>query len=219
MGFYKHRIYPWLISKLSNPEPILQIRQRIIPMAQGIVLEIGAGSGLNFTHYLPDKVDKLYALEPNSGMIRFAEQQRLKTRLDVEYIGLPGERIPLPDDSVDTVVSTFVLGTIPGVAEALQGIRRVLRPDGKFLFCEIGLSPKPEVQRWQVRWKPITKWAFQGLDLSKNIPNLIESAGFQIDNLETMYFDETSPASQAWTHCYLGTATHQNKNTPSHGNN
>jgi len=124
---------------MGDPKPIREIRQRIIRLARGTVLEIGAGSGANFAHHDPARVTKLYALEPNPGMIRLAERQQLRTRLDVEYLDLPGERIPLEDQSVDEIVSTFTLGTIPDVLEALRGMRRVLRPGGKeTTFSELG---------------------------------------------------------------------------------
>jgi ubiquinone/menaquinone biosynthesis C-methylase UbiE len=119
---------------MGDPKPIREIRERIIGLAKGVVLEIGGGSGANFVHYDPTRISKLYALEPNPGMIRLAEQQRLRTKLDVEYLDLPGERIPLEDRSVDSIVSTFTLGTIPDVVEALRGMRRVLRPSGQVIF-------------------------------------------------------------------------------------
>ena len=131
MYIYGNQIYPFLVSRMGDPKPIREIRKRIIGQAGGVVLEIGAGSGANFVHYDPTRVTKLYALEPNPGMIRLAERQRLRTKLDVEYLGLLGERIPLEDRSVDSIVSTFTLGTIPDVVEALRGMRRVLRPGGE----------------------------------------------------------------------------------------
>src|SRR5262249_35223293 len=134
MSFYRDHVYPHLVSVLGNPKPIREIRQRIIPMAQGNVLEIGAGSGVNFTYYDPAKVIKLYALEPNPGMIRLAEPERGRSKLEIEFLGLSGERIPLGDGVVDTVVSTFTLCTIIGVAEAIRGIGRVLSPGGTFIF-------------------------------------------------------------------------------------
>jgi len=114
MPFYKDRVYPHLVSALGNPKPIQTIRQRLVPLAQGKVLEIGVGPGVNFAHYDSAKVTKVYALEPNLGMIRMAEQQGCRTELDIEFLDLPGERIPLVDGSIDTVVSTFTLCTIPG---------------------------------------------------------------------------------------------------------
>src|SRR6266849_6790077 len=149
MPFYRDHIYPHLVRKLGDPQPIRDIRGRIIPLAEGKVLEIGVGPGVNFVHYDPAKVTKLYALEPNPGMVRLADQQRRRTKLDIEFVDLPGERIPLGNGSVDTVVSTFTLCTVSGVVEALRGIGRVLRPGGKFIFFEHGLSPDLRVQRWQ----------------------------------------------------------------------
>jgi ubiquinone/menaquinone biosynthesis C-methylase UbiE len=134
MPFYRDHIYPHLVSVLGDPKPIQQVRQRVIPLAKGDVLEIGVGPGVNFVHYDPSRVSRVYALEPNPGMIRLAEQHRRQTDLKIEFLDLPGERIPLEDRSVDTVVSTFTLCTIPGVVEAIRGIGRVLRPGGKFIF-------------------------------------------------------------------------------------
>src|SRR5262249_16216643 len=107
MLFYRDHVYPHLVSMLGNPKPIREVRQRIVPLAQGIVLEIGVGPGVNFRHYDPARVSKLYALEPNPGMVRLAETHRRRTKLNVELLDLPGERIPLEAGSVDTVVSTF----------------------------------------------------------------------------------------------------------------
>ena len=134
MSFYRNQIYPLIVTVLGNPEPIHKIRQKIVPQAQGVVLEVGVGSGTNFTYYDPAKVSKLYALEPNAGMLERADNQRRRTTLEVEFIGAPGEQIPLSDASVDTVVSTFTLCTISSVADAIRGIHRVLRPRGQFLF-------------------------------------------------------------------------------------
>ena len=187
MPFYRDRIYPHLVRKLGDPPPIREIRGRIIPLAEGKVLEIGVGPGVNFVHYDPARVTKIYALEPNPGMILLADQQRRRTKLDIEFLGLPGERIPLGNGSVDTVVSTFTLCTVPGVVEALQGVGRVLRPGGKFIFFEHGLSPDPRVQRWQ-RWsEPITYWVFEGCHVTRDVPSLITQSGLKIEQMETGY--------------------------------
>jgi ubiquinone/menaquinone biosynthesis C-methylase UbiE len=162
MPFYKDHVYPHLVSVLRNPKPIEEIRRRIIPLAQGNVLEVGVGPGVNFTHYDPARVSKLYALEPNPGMLRRAEEQGRGTQLEIEFLDLPGERIPLEDASIDTVVSIFTLCTIPGVAQAIRGIKRVLKPSGKLIFFEHGLSPDPQVQCWQERSEPLFRWAFEG---------------------------------------------------------
>ena len=203
MPFYKDRVYPHLVTMLGNPKPIREVRQRILPLAKGRVLEIGVGPGVNFIHYDPAKVSKVYALEPNLGMIRMAEQQRRRTELDVEFLDLPGERIPLGDGSVDTVVSTFTLCTIPGVVEAIRGIRRVLRPGGKFIFFEHGLSPDPRVRRWQEWSEPLFHLAFEGCHVTRDIPSLIREGGFKIEQMDTAYL---APFPKSGSHCWWGTA-------------
>jgi SAM-dependent methyltransferase len=204
MPFYKDHIYPYLVDILGDPSPIQKIRQQIIPQAQGKVLEIGAGSGANFRHYDPAKVNKLYALEPNPGMIRLAERQRRKTKLDIEFLDLPGERIPLEDGTIDTVVSTFTLCTIPGILDAIRGIARVLKPSGKLIFFELGLSPDIAVQRWQTRLESVHHWLFQGLYLTRNIPSLLIEGGFQIDEMQAGYIASFPKSS---TYCWWGTAS------------
>jgi ubiquinone/menaquinone biosynthesis C-methylase UbiE len=188
--FYRDYIYPHLVDILGDPPPILEIRKRIIPTAQGRVLEIGVGSGANFPHYDSTRVSKLYALEPNLRMIQLAARRARQTRLDIEFLDLPGERIPLEDGAVDTVVSTFTLCTIPGIEEAIRGIARVLKPDGKLVFFELGFSPDPQVQRWQRRLEPVTRWLFQGLYLTRDISDLITQGSFQIDRIEAGYLAE-----------------------------
>src|SRR6266545_7286819 len=101
MPFYRDSVYPYLVDKLGDPPPIRKIRQQIIPLAEGNVLEIGVGSGANLVHYDPARVNKLYALEPNPGMIRLAQKQLRRTRLNIEFLDLPGERLPLEDATVD----------------------------------------------------------------------------------------------------------------------
>jgi SAM-dependent methyltransferase len=208
MPFYKDYVYPYLVDTLGDPPPIQKIRQQIIPFAQGTVLEIGVGSGANFVHYDAAGVTKLYALEPNPGMLRLAERQRLKTKLNIEFIGLPGERIPLEDGSVDTVVSTFTLCTIPGIVEAIRGLARVLKPNGKLIFFELGLSPDPEVQRWQTRLEPLQHWLFQGLYLTRDIPALIVQGGFQIEGMESGYLAQFP---KSLSYCWWGTAIPQSQ--------
>ena len=203
MPFYKDRVYPHLVTMLGNPKPIREVRQRILPLAEGRVLEIGVGPGVNFVHYDPAKVNKVYALEPNPGMIRMAEQQRRGTKLDVEFLDLPGEHIPLGDGSVDTVVSTFTLCTIPGVVEAIRGIRRVLRPGGKFIFFEHGLSPDPRVRRWQKWSEPLFHLAFEGCHVTRDIPSLIRQGGFKIEQMDAAYL---APFPKSGSHCWWGTA-------------
>jgi ubiquinone/menaquinone biosynthesis C-methylase UbiE len=203
MPFHRDRIYPHLVSLLGNPKPFRKVRQRIVPSAQGKVLEIGVGPGVNFAHYDPARVSKVYALEPNPGMIRLAERRRCLTGLDVEFLDIPGEHIPLEEGSVDTVVSTFTLCTIPGVLEAIRGFGRVLKPGGRLIFFEHGLSPDPRIRRLQEWWEPITRWVFEGCHLTRDIPSLLTQGGFQIEQMETAYLAEFP---KSFTHCWWGTA-------------
>jgi len=204
MSFYNDRVYPYLINAWGNPAPIRKIRERLIPPAKGIVLEIGFGTGANLIHYNPARITKLYALEPNPGMIRFAEQKLRESRLSVEFLDLPGEQIPLPDEAVETVISTFTLCTIPGIAEAVQGIRRVLKPNGRLIFFELGLSPDLRVQRWQKLWEPIFQRLFGGLYLTRDIPALLTAyGGFQIDQMESGYL---AKFPKSWTYSWWGSA-------------
>ena len=203
MSLFRDHIYPYLVDKLGDPPPIKKIRQQLIPQAQGQVLEIGAGSGANFIHYDAERVTRLYALEPNPGMIRRAQKQLLGTNLNIEFIDLPGERIPLGEETIDTVVSTFTLCTIPGIMEAIQEVRRVLRQDGRLIFFELGLAPDPAVQRRQKQLEPVFRWLFQGLYLTRDIPALIVQGGFQIRQVKMGYLAEFPKSS---TYCWWGTA-------------
>ena len=203
MGFYRDRVYPQLVSRLGNPEPIRELRRKLLPFAHGTVLEVGVGPGVNFGYYDPRRVTRLYALEPNPAMIRLAEEERRRTELEIEFLGLPGERIPLADSSVDTAVSTFTLCTIPGVAEAIRGIGRALKPAGRLIFLEIGVSPDVRVRRWQQRWEPIHRRLFGGLFLTRNIPSLLQQGGFELERVEAGY---VARFPKCWSHCYWGTA-------------
>jgi SAM-dependent methyltransferase len=209
MPFYRDKIYPYLVSVLGNPKPIEDIRRRIVPMAQGNVLEIGVGPGVNFTHYDPARVSKVYALEPNPGMLQRAEKQRRRTQVEIEFLDFPGERIPLGDASVDTVVSTFTLCTIPRVVEAIRGVRRVLKPSGKFIFFEHGLSPDPPVRRWQKRSEPMFRWAFEGCHVTRDIPSLICKCGFNIEQVDAGY---VSSFPKSGSYCWWGIAVPESRN-------
>lgn len=203
MPIYRDRIYPFLVNTFGNPLAIKNKRQQIIPLAQGNVLEIGVGSGANFPYYDSAKVSKLYALEPNPGMIRLAKSQLHQMILNVEFLDLRGEQIPLNNETIDTVVSTFTLCTIPKVEDALRGIKRVLKPSGKLIFFEIGLSPDHQIRRWQKLFEPIAQMAFEGLLLTRDIPSLIIQSGFHIEEVETGYMAQFP---KSWTYCYWGTA-------------
>ena len=203
MPFYQNRIYPRLVRWLGNPGPILDLRRQIVPLAQGRVLEIGVGSGANFVHYDVGRITTLYALEPNPEMLQLAQLELRRTKLNVQFLEAPGERIPLDDGTVDTVVSTFTLCIIPAVAEAMGSIARVLKPGGKLIFLENSVSADPRVRRWQKWWDPIHHRVFAGLYLTRDIPALIAAGGFRIDWMKSICL---SDFPKSWTSCCYGTA-------------
>jgi|SRR5262245_2815460 len=175
----------------------------MISLAHGTVLEIGAGAGANFVYYDPAKVQRLYALEPNPGMLRRAASHQRQTALDIEFLAQTGDRISLEDTSVDTVVSTFTLCTIPAVDRTLWSIARVLRPSGLLLFLENSLATDTDVQYWQRRWSPVHRRVFEGLELARDIPALITNSGFHLDRLE---LGSLSRFPKSWSHCCWGVA-------------
>ena len=187
MGWYEERLLPHIINLACSTKPNRKQREKIVPSARGDVLEIGLGSGLNLPYYNRDKVRKIWGLEPSEGMRKLAKKNLIGSALDLEFIDLPGEEIPLEDNSVDTVVVTYTLCTIPDVEKALEGMRRVLKPDGCLLFTEHGRAPDEDVRRWQGRLNPAWSWLAGGCNMNRDIPKLITDAGFKLDNDERMY--------------------------------
>ena len=186
MSFYERRIVPRLINFACGAALITRQRQKLIPFAQGVVLEIGFGSGLNMPYYDRRWVSKLLGVEPSEELRKMA-RRKADPLLPLELIGLSGESIPLEDASVDTVVSTYTLCTIPDVEAALREIRRVLRPDGVLLFSEHGRAPDPGVCRWQDRLNPLWKPLAGGCNLNRDVPRLLHAAGFKLEKLEQGY--------------------------------
>jgi len=176
----------------------------MLAKAHGTVLELGFGSGVNLDYYDSEKVTRLYALEPNKGMTEIAEQHPKRAAFDILFLDLPAEQIPLADESVDTVVSTFTLCTIAGFEEAIRGIARVLRPKGHLIFIENTLSPDQSVQRWQKLWAAPLYHVFSGLDLTRDIPAVLQAGNFWFDQLQVGYL---AAFPKSWTHCCWGIAT------------
>lgn len=203
MGLYERYVLPVLINQGCGAPPILKQREKVVPGAVGRVLEVGMGSGLNLPYYKSDQIDFVWGLEPSEGMRRRAMEAVSKAPFEVKWLDLPGEEIPLDDDSVDTVLLTYTLCTIPDHAKALEQMRRVLRPGGKLIFCEHGAAPDPGLRRWQDRINPIWKRIAGGCNLNRPIPDQIQGAGFKVESLDTMYLPNT-PRVAAFN--YWGTA-------------
>jgi len=191
MGFYDDHILPHLIGFACSSKPVMLQRRKVVPRAEGRVLEVGLGAGPNLAFYDPAKVELVFGLEPSAGMRRKAARAVADAPVPVELIGLPGEEIPLEDNAVDTVVLTYTLCSIDRWEAALEQIRRVLKPGGRLLFCEHGLAPDESVARWQARLDPLWGVIAGGCHLNRPIPNLLESAGFAIDDIEMLYLPGT----------------------------
>ncbi|TFG39096.1 MAG: class I SAM-dependent methyltransferase [Chromatiales bacterium] len=203
MSWYDDKILPHLINVVCASKPTRKQREKIVPRASGDVLEVGFGSGLNLPYYDRDKVRHIWGLEPAEGMRKIAAGAIAASGLDIELIDLPGEEIPLHDNSVDTVLITYTLCTIPHVASALEGVRRVLKPNGRLLFCEHGKAPDANVAKWQERMNPTWKKFAGGCNMNRDIPEIIAAAGFAIEDDNRMYI----PGIRALSYQYWGAAT------------
>lgn len=194
MGLYSRYVLPRVVHYTCGLKPAMRQRAKVVPQARGRVLEVGIGSGLNLPFYDRAKVNKVWGLEPSAEMMKMAQRAARSLPLEVEFIGLPGEEIPLEDGSMDTVVLTYTLCTIPDTLVALREMRRVLRPGGELIFCEHGAAPDANVRRLQELVNPVWKRLSGGCNLNRRIPELVEAGGFRLRKLETMYIPGWRPA-------------------------
>jgi ubiquinone/menaquinone biosynthesis C-methylase UbiE len=202
MSFYDHYILPVLLDFAMRQKTIRRQRAKIVPQASGRVLEVGIGSGLNLEFYDPDKVTEVLGLDPSAEMKSRARKRVAAARVPVSFVGLSGEEIPLESASVDTVLFTYTLCTIPKPLAALDEMRRVLKPGGQLLFCEHGRAPDQDVFETQMRIEPTwSKWT-GGCHLTRDVPDLLTQGGFAIDRLDTMYL----PGPRFGTFNYWGSA-------------
>ncbi len=191
MGFYENKILPYVINKACGTPPIMKQRQKLVPQAEGRVLEIGMGSGLNIPLYDASKVELLWGLEPSPGMREKARARVEAANFPLEWLSLPGEEIPLDDNSADTIVLTYTLCTIPDWLTAVQQMRRVLKPGGRLLFSEHGKAPDEAIKKWQDRINPLWKKLAGGCHLNRDIPHLLEQGGFKVKEMDSMYLPST----------------------------
>lgn len=191
MGIYENYLLPRFIACACGTKPIMKQREKVVPLAHGTVLEIGIGSGLNLPLYNGDKVERVIGLDPSEASWKLAAKRVAGLNFEVDFIGLSGEDIPLDAASVDTIMVTYSLCTIPDPLAALQSMSRVLRAGGKLVFCEHGAAPDTHVRKWQDRINPWWRKMCGGCNLNRDIPRLIESGGFQITDLETSYLPGT----------------------------
>ena len=191
MGFYDKYILPKFLNCACGSKPINYQRNKIVPLAKGVVLDVGIGSGLNIPFYNKSKIDYLYGLDPSEELIKLAKPVAKKNEFEIEFLQCGAEAIPLPDNSIDTVLITYTMCTIPDIKLSNSEIMRVLKTEGQLLFCEHGLAPDKNIAKWQRRINPIWNKIAGGCNLNRDIPNLITSSGFKILNMEEMYLPST----------------------------
>ena len=187
MAIYREQLLPRFQDLVMRRKATRPVRARVCEGLQGDIVEIGFGTGLNAPFY-PDGLTKVLAVEPSTVCMRIAEPRINNTSAQIELAGLTGERLDLPSESFDGVLSTWTLCTIPNLENALEEIRRVLKPDGSFHFVEHGHAPDERVAEWQRRLEPLNKRLAGGCHLTRRISESIEEAGFTLDQLDTYYF-------------------------------
>ena len=192
MSIYEDHVLPRAIDIVLGGPIFARLRERVASDLEGEVLEVGFGSGRNVPFY-PPAVRRVRAVDPATAGRRIAARRVAASNVPVEYVGLDGEHLPLADNSIDHVLVTWTLCTIPDVDQALSEMRRVLRPGGRLHFVEHGLAPDPAVAKWQDRLTPLQRRIAGGCHLNRPIDRLILDAGFDIEELENFFVKGPKP--------------------------
>ncbi len=202
MGFYARHILPRLIELAMKNKEAARLRATCVPKASGEVLEIGIGSGLNLPFY-SSEVRRVHGVDPSAELQRLARKRAAGRSAEIDFVlQSADEPLPFGDASMDTVVMTWTLCSIPNTSKALDEVRRVLKPEGRFIFIEHGRSPEPAVAAWQDRLTPLWKRIGGGCHLNRKVDELIEQAGFQMQELRNFYVRGLRPM----TYMYQGIA-------------
>lgn len=191
MGFYSKYVVPRVVTCACGSKPVQKQRLKVVPKAHGRVLEVGMGAGQNLPHYNPSAVDSVIGIDPCQVSWELAQHRVKQAPFEVQFVAGGAEQIPLDDHSVDSVLLTFALCTIPCPEQALAELRRVLRAGGDLVFCEHSRAPDAHIIRWQNRINPLWKRLAGGCHINRDIVGLIRSSGFDITELEQMYLPGT----------------------------
>jgi ubiquinone/menaquinone biosynthesis C-methylase UbiE len=191
LGLYDKYILPKFLNCACSSKPINYQRQKVVPLAKGKVLDIGIGSGLNIPFYNSDKIDKVIGIDPSHELIELAKELANDSKASIELVIGSAESIPYPDNFFDTVLVTYTMCTIPNVAIANKEMWRVLKDDGRLIFCEHGLAPDKKISKWQNRIDPFWGKIAGGCHLNRDIQKLITDAGFSFESLDKMYIPST----------------------------
>lgn len=196
-SWYERNILPKLLCCACGAPAIREQREKLVPRAEGEVLELGVGGGLNLAFYDPAKANSVTGVDPHPELRAIAQAAPRAEGLAVDIRAGEAENLPFDNASFDTVLCTFTLCSVRAPAAVLSEARRVLRPGGKFLFCEHGLSPDAGVSRWQRRLEPLWKRLAGGCHLTRPVTAAIEAAGFKLDEGRRFYVDKT-PKPLGW---------------------
>ena len=191
MSLYDKYVLPKFLNCACGSNPVARQRQKVVPLVEGKVLEIGIGSGLNLPFYDKSKIDELWGLDPSEELSDMARKVADSENIEVNFISSGAEEIPLPDKYFDSVLITYTMCTIPEVARANREIKRVLKTGGKLIFCEHGEAPDENIRKWQKRINPFWGKLAGGCNIDRKIPTLIQNSGFEIVELEEMYLPKT----------------------------
>jgi ubiquinone/menaquinone biosynthesis C-methylase UbiE len=202
MGLYEQWVLPRLLESAMRNSRLASYRHETIRAARGLVLEIGIGSGLNLPIY-GSAVDRVCGIDPSPELLHRASKRSAGASVRVSLVRASAEQLPIADAVFDTIVMTWTLCSIPNPSVALHEMRRVLRPGGRLLFVEHGLSPDSRIAQWQHGLTPCWKRIGGGCHLDRKMDDLIRAAGFRIDAIETGYMSGPKP----WTFMYRGLAT------------
>ena len=196
MGLYKTRILPGFMDKMTSSPETAALRKEQLAPARGRLLEIGFGTGLNIPHF-PSSVTSVIGLDPNPGVEKLARPRISSALIPVELRMGSGERLPFPDASFDTVVTTLVLCAVEDVEATLKEIRRVLAPGGCYLLMEHGLAPDAKVQKWQRRMNGFSKLVL-GCHLNRPIGQMVTGSGFKFQS-SRQFFQDKAPKFAGYT--------------------
>ena len=191
MSLYNKYILPKFLNCACSSKPINYQRQKVVPLAKGKVLDIGIGSGLNIPFYNSDIIDQVIGIDPSHELIELAKELANESKASIDFVIGSAESIPYPDNFFDTVLVTYTMCTIPNVAMANKEMWRVLKDDGRLIFCEHGLAPDKKISKWQNRIDPFWGKIAGGCHLNRDIQKLITDAGFSFESLDKMYIPST----------------------------
>ena len=188
---YERHVLPKVLDACCSTKPVNYQRNKIVPHAKGKILEIGIGSGINIPFYNKANVEKIYGLDPSEELNNIAQKKAINNNLEIDFLLNGAEEIPLPSNSMDTILITYTLCTIQDLESSLKEIKRVMKDDAVMLFCEHGIAPDANVIKWQNRVNPLWGKLFGGCNINRNIPEIIQSSGFTLNSLDQMYLPST----------------------------